>query len=445
MSINNNYTTISKIVHHISNPNYPTGTLIEEIPADIGRSIEGYKRGGFIEGIEKLRKEVMAAAVWLFGIPIINKAGNLICEKLFKIPMNIDLCKDGQGNDTIRESLEYLKFGKNPKNLDVSGLKKYTTEAFKKKFKSTDIDTLAKTTKTAKMVTSLGALLLNCVLMGVILPKYNQKLTEKELKKERNKNYAPKFDSMDEFIDKTKNEKIAFTGMGNLTNLLTNYACSIENNNTTRLISTDIPMIAGRAATSRNKYEALEYIIMDGLSMYFYNFSLGHTQSLLRKFSNNPDINPKIVETILNSGDENIKKALSNLDKANNLDELFNNKELNKKIYEIGTFGKYGKINKFVKNNDIKNIDENVINFLKFAQEKTGGLINGDGNIQSKKLIELAKKVNNKNTIYMASGLLISIVGLSILIPKFTFWVTRKLTGKNTFAGITDYSDTEKK
>ena len=442
MSINSNYTTISKIVHHISNPNYPTGALIEEIPADIGRSIEGYKRGGLIEGVEKLRKEVMAAGVWLFGIPLINKLGNAVCEKILKIPMDIDLCKDGQGNNTFKDSFEYLKNGVNSKNLDVSALDKYTTEAFKEKFKTTDIDSLIKTTKTAKMITSLGALGINCFLMGVVLPKYNQKLTQKELDKEKKKAYAPKFDTFEEFTNKTKANKgkeLTFKGATNIASFLTNYACSIENNNTTRLISTDIPMIAGRVATSRNKYEALEYIIMDGASIYFYNFCLGHVQNFLRKFSNTPDINPKITEAIINSGDESIKKALSNLDKANNLDELLDNKELTKELYNIGTFGKFGKINKFIKDKDIESIDKGVINFFKFAQEKMGGIFKENGELK-----KLAKKVNNKNASFMAAGLGVSILGLSVLIPKFTFWVTKTITGKNTFAGITDYNDIEK-
>jgi len=69
LSAPNSYSTLARVVSHINNPNYQTGTLIEEIPCSLGRSYAGYKRGGMLEGAEKLRKETMAAAFWLFGIP----------------------------------------------------------------------------------------------------------------------------------------------------------------------------------------------------------------------------------------------------------------------------------------------------------------------------------------------------------------------------------------
>ena len=77
MSINNVYSGLARAVNHINNPNLPTGVLIEEIPADVGRSYEGYKRGGILEGAEKLRKELMSAAVWIAGIPVFQKANEL--------------------------------------------------------------------------------------------------------------------------------------------------------------------------------------------------------------------------------------------------------------------------------------------------------------------------------------------------------------------------------
>ena len=68
MFINNNYSVLANSIKLLNNPTKPWGTLAEEIPTDIGRSYAGYKRGGIIEGAEKLRKELMTAAVWMFGI-----------------------------------------------------------------------------------------------------------------------------------------------------------------------------------------------------------------------------------------------------------------------------------------------------------------------------------------------------------------------------------------
>ena len=135
---------------HLKNPNAQTGTLLIELPADVRRAYSGYKRGGIIEGSEKFRKEVMSAAVWLFGIPFFNWTGKKICENLLKIPMDIDYSgtnggissfkeiakklipnnKNAQttikseGLDTITNSVEYLTTGINRYNLDDSELKK---------------------------------------------------------------------------------------------------------------------------------------------------------------------------------------------------------------------------------------------------------------------------------------------------------------------------------
>ena len=131
MSISNNYTTLARVVSHIQNPNKTTGTLIEEIPSDIGRSVEGYKRGGILEGAEKLRKELMAAAVWLLGIPAFKWVGDKTSELLLKVPTAIEYCKESEGNNAIRDSVEFLTLGKNDKGLDVSELAKKYGDKFK--------------------------------------------------------------------------------------------------------------------------------------------------------------------------------------------------------------------------------------------------------------------------------------------------------------------------
>ena len=106
MFINNAYSTATKVINVIQNPALPVGTLIEEIPCDIGRSYQGYKRGGIIEGAEKLRKEVMAAAIWLFGMPVFKYLGDKFCEGVLKLPMNIDYSNNREGNDAILNSIK---------------------------------------------------------------------------------------------------------------------------------------------------------------------------------------------------------------------------------------------------------------------------------------------------------------------------------------------------
>lgn len=442
-----NFSTVSKIVKTVNNPALPYGTLIEEIPADLGRSAEGYKRGGILEGTEKLRKELMSAAVWMFGIPAFKKAGDIICEKFFNTPMSIDYCKAKEGNNTIKDSVEYLTGKAKETSLDVSDLKKYGD-----RFKGMDAEALIKKVQIAKKTTSIAAVALNCIAMGIVLPKLNQALTKKKLEKVQAQNTQnakdnTNFGSIDEFINKNKpksanNNAISFTG------LVDGFVYNVENNNVFRLISTDIPMIGGRAVTSRNKYEALEYVIMDGGSIYFYNFSANQIQKGLRKLTNTPKISPTVAE-LIQKVDKNTLKEIMSSDLENcsaSLEELLKDKKLVDEIYKEATYGRYGKINRFVKNSELKETDKEVVNFLNYIKKQSNDAnpIIKDGAVNIDLIKQAIKKTNGKNAAFLTLGLAASIIGLGVIIPKFTFWVTRCLTGKNEFTGLAQYDEDKK-
>ena len=459
MTINGSYSysKLANTMAHLRNPNYPTGTALIELPADVGRAYSGYKRGGVIEGTERFRKEVMSAIVWLLGIPGFNMLGNLFCEKILKIPMNMDYSGTNgginkfreifknlknkeninteniisQGNDSIKDSVLYLTQGIKPDNLDASELKKYGN-----KFKNMDPDKLIKKIKGAKQITSIAALVINCVLMGIVLPKINQKLTAKKLKEKETQNSSvlvSKKYSMEEF-KKSTSKNVSFTGLNNFASVIADWATyGINNSNRFRLISTDVPMIIGRCATARNKYEALEIAFMDTAAIYFYNFCLEHSEKLLQKSFGTPNINPKIGECILSAGKEALNSAVecaTNDNEAFSIENLFD-KNIVKEIYTQGTNGKYGKINRFVKKEEISDINTSVRNLLKhLAQAKEGETINLD------KAASLIKKINLKNTAFYSIGTILSFLGLGILIPKIAYFITKKITGKDGFVGI---------
>jgi len=456
LSINTNFSTLTKAVAKIQNPNLQWGTLIEEIPCDIGRSYEGYKRGGIIEGAEKMRKEVMTAVVWLFGMPAFRALGDKICESVLHVPMAVDFSNASAGNDAIKDSVNFLFTGENKNQLDTSDLKKYTTDFIEKMKKMTPTDVINKLT-VAKKATAISALILNCLAMGVVLPKINQKITKNKLKKEKLKNFAPKFDTFDAFKsntsslkqDKTSSSNISF---GNIFNEITKFGVGnyvtymVENDNVFRLVSTDAPMIAGRVATSRNKYEGLENFVIDGGSLYFYNFCSNHIQKFLRKTFKVPNINPAVAESIAKIDPDKLKGILNKLDNippetVEKTKHLLEDDALASTIYKEATFGRYGKINKFVKNTDIQAADESVINMFKNIKDKC--MSNGSFDaVACKKLI---KSTNNKNAGFLALGYLTAILGLAVFVPKLAFWITKKITGKNQFTGIADYSDMDKK
>ena len=228
---------------------------------------------------------------------------------------------------------------------------------------------------------------------------------------------------------------------GRIPKNLEDLVYNVENDNVFRLIITDIPMIIGRILTSRNKYEALEYLIMDGTGIYLYNFAQGHVEKLLRnlrKKSPIPSIDVKIAEDISRQTPETLKNAaIIAQDKTKSAIEIFGD-NLGKTIYKNGTYGKYGQINRFVKDSDLKNIDESVIRYIKYLEEQT------KGSFDPEKIKEIVKKVNKTNAKYMLAGFGVSSVGLAVIIPKLTFWITKKLTGRNEFTGIADYSDEKK-
>ncbi len=454
--------SLTNVVTHIQNPNKRLGVLIEEIPSDIGRSIQGYKRGGIIEGAEKLRKEVMAAAVWLFGIPIFKTIGDKLFELLFKVPMKkIDFSNSKDGNDAIGDTLRYIFYGENPKGLDVSELKPRYIKKFKK-FKPQNIEEMAKKISTGKKITSVVAVAINCILMGIAIPKFNQYLTRKKVRKQKLDNYSPKFDTMKEFSLNTKKNKgkdLAFTGFfGTICNDIRKYGLAYtigyntENNNTFRLVSTDIPMIMGRTAVSRNPYDAFENFFMDVSAMYFYNFCSPQVQKGLRKLSGIklfnkdnagviPDIQPEVSDYISSLSEDNLKNAFQRLKQGNNanISDLFS-EDVVKIIHNKGTYGKAGKINRFVKNSDIEEIDKNVVNYLNYVKAKLK-----DNTAVSDSIKDITKKIKRTNAGFLALGLLASIAGLSYIIPKVTFAITKMMTGSSSFPGVTEYGKKDNK
>ncbi len=452
MSINNNFSLLTRAVNHLNNPNKKLATLSEEVTADIGRSYAGYKRGGIIEGAEKFRKELMSAIVWLFGIPVFKKMGDVFCEKVLNIPMAIDYSFKKEGVDAIENSVKYLTGNLKETNLDVSELKKYG-----KKFNGKDVQSLIGKVRHAKQATAIMAWIINCALMGIVLPKYNQYLTNKKLEKEQAKARSVHFYSIDDYINNTKKKdnSPSFTGLGEkIGSTISKFVYGIENNNTLRLVSTDVPMIVGRVATSRNKFEGLEYIVMDGGSIFFYNFCNPVVQKFLRSATKTADIDPKLCDIIANSNRENLACAIEKAKKCSNLnlntlqeegktvlEVLFNNKELADLLYKEGTYGKYGKINAFVKNKDLENIALNIVDFLQKAPEK---VLDNKGQFNLEEFKKYSNSVCKKSAFYLGAGLITSIIGLSVIMPKLTFWITKLITGKNEFTGLANYDSNKK-
>lgn len=419
------YSIMAKTLNYLKNPNKQGGTLLIEVPADIGKAYNGYKRGGIIEAGEKLRKEGMSALVWLFGIPVFNKLGNFAFEKMFNLPMDIDYSKDA-----IEKSVTYLKDGLNPDNLDVSELAKYGAK-YSKKIKELGVDKSVKRIKGAKQAITITSWLLNCFLMGIALPKINQRITANKLEKENTITKDTKNRlTMEQFKTNTrKNNNIAFKG------LLDTAVYLMNTNNTARLLSTDVPMIIGRCATARNKYEAFEVGFMDAVAIFFYNFSLGLIEKGMQKILKTPAIDAKVAEFISQQNDS----LYSAIESVKNKNEIFTlegifGKDATKQIYQEATNGRYGKINKFVHKDEILAIDKSVENLIRHLANSQN--IIKDNEINTDEVKRIIKKLNMKNGIGYALGIIGSFIGLGWLTPKVAYFLTQKISGKSGFIGI---------
>lgn len=432
------YSNLARGLTSLKNPNSQGGTLLIEIPADIGKAYNGYKRGGAIEATEKLRKEGISALIWMFGIPIFNKLGNTLFEKIMKLPMDVDYDKDAKAITNVVKEL----YNKAPDTI-APEIQKYAKEGTKyiEKIKELNIEKSVKNIKSAKKIITLASWALNCILMGVVLPKINQKITANKLKKanEINKETKNRI-SMEQFQKQTQktNKNIAFTGLfgfNGATDAIEAFVSGINTNNTVRLVSTDVPMIIGRCATARNKYEALEIGFMDSAAIFFYNFSLGLVEKLLGKISKTPQINSKVAELFTTKeGMNDLYDYITNKSNKNTITINPISQNLKDNIYAIATDGKYGKINRFVDKKDLNKIDQSITKLLEYLSG-VPNIIKGD-KIDEDILRSTIKELNLKNAGFYGIGVVISFLGLGWLIPKVAYFITHKITGKSGFVGI---------
>lgn len=493
----------TKALSTLMNPDKILPVAMIEVACTGGRTYNGYKRGGKVEGRERLREETTGAVFWLFGVKVLNKIGDFIGNKIGIKNLDVDL-----GKDELRAPfLNNVKDGANK------------TIAFK----------FAKVAGSAAIATFF---------LGFVLPKINQKITEISRNKEQNsagrhsgdnlelKNNAEKteisnnqsfaspfaagltYPSMDNFINSAKQRNISFKGASPVVDFLSTAAYNLENKTAWRLMSTDVGMIAGRVANSRNKIEGFEFLFRDTTSIYFYLFATPHVVSLLNKMTGNTPIHPDSLEVFKNHlvnsmGDKKytleefkrntketpadlsdiltkikFEKDVTSLDKFNSstsglykekafkmsqlqpkmLGESILSKqqvvdilsdgwntdpEFIKKALDAGTYGAASNPKKFVTRKTVEGIRDSIDNFtqnlVKYASDK------GVKEIDSNFVQNFAKRTTNMNFAFRALGMLVSGFGIAFLIPKIQYKLTELRTGSKEFPGTKDYSNADNK
>lgn len=450
---NQNFTSLNPLAKPLGafyNPNATIPTLIIESGVTIGRSIEANKRGGKKEATDRFIEQGVSAAVWIWGVQILKKAGEFIGKNVLKID-NLDF---SLGRDILRDPIKNNKIGAKQAAFKTGNL-----------FLSTAIATY---------------------FIGFILPKISAKLSEKlgQNKEDKNEPTTLKTPTLEQFKNNTskkeKNNQIAFTS---LLDKSLSLAHVIENNSTARLLMTDSGVIAGRCHNAKSIYKKIENLFRDISSIYFYLFSTAHVVKGLNKLTKNTNIDPKVLEKTVeklkdfNGNKEDFlkqnsteineidKKTLNNLfnskeiisleeftskfpnlkDKALKMSELqpiFDNKRVltrlqaqdvlsNAKIsdpkflketFNFATNGASSDKLKYVSKKSLETMRQSIDNFVKQIYLESNGTIDSN----------LIKKVANKNIAknfgFHALGTAISIFALGTLIPKIQYAITRKLT-----------------
>lgn len=247
-----------KFISGLSKGDALTPVILLEAAVIAGRTYHAYDRGGFVEARERGTEEVLGAVFWLWGVQLFNKMGDAVGKRILKLK-DVDF---EVGKDAIRNPMKNY-MAKNPKY----GEKALAT------FKFTKI---------------ISSVLLANAIIGFVIPKVNQAITNKYqkslegLEPKKQLNPAKQKDSLDKFISKAtpkETKETSFKGSG-VQSLLT-ITNAFENDARYKLLSTDVGVAGGRAINARNKHERREVLFRDLSSLYFYMFCKPHISAVL--------------------------------------------------------------------------------------------------------------------------------------------------------------------
>lgn len=458
---NQNFKALSQVAKPLGqfyNANATIPTLVIETGVTLGRAHEAKKRGGTPEAIDRLVEQGISAIVWIYGVKFLKNIGDFLGKKFLNIKdLNFDI-----GFDELRNPTKYI---------DKKALG----------FKASNI---------------LVSTAIATYFIGSILPKMNNAILDKILKKNKKEEETEKTTlkptSFDDFKNKTKKSNPSFTS---LFSGVVNGAHILENNSAARLLITDTGVIAGRFHNAPNKYRKIEGLFRDIASIYFYLLATSHIVFGLNKISKNTDINPKTLEKTLGMLSQKIKENpdmkiedfLSQATQKPNdisktaLDELFKGKKVISVDDFIKTFPELSKKAKdmasiqYIENGNgvlsyqqaLDTLSTSWTSNPEFLKETlkyaTGKEIDSKTCfVSSKDLNKIRKSIDNfienlsaplkqhgkldfdfienyanktlkKSFGFNIVGTAISMYALGILIPKIQYAITRKLTNENKF------------
>lgn len=309
----NNKTT-QKIVSDLGNESKLLPILVLEAGLLTGRSYQANKRGGYYELKETVLENLLAAAVWMGGIKILNKAANTLFKKVLNIDTSVDW----------KEIPNLAKGRVNPEQ--------FLNKIYLAKF--------------SKLLFSVG---LSIFTVGALLPKFKQKLTKDSIEKKKREHKLKK-PSQQDIIYTSKDNKVVirknittkdlnkpansplagsrFLGQkalkhnnpsfGGTIDILSKVGHALENETIPQLAVVDSGITSGRVINSRNKDEAIEILFRDASSCVFYYFCIPYlTKKLANMYDAKLGINTRLDPKALNPLNKAFQEHIFNTAKAN--------------------------------------------------------------------------------------------------------------------------------
>lgn len=363
---------------------------------------------------EKFIDEYVTSAVWLGGIPLVEKVSDkFIKNKGFNPNISNKLFKEEKF-----QGIEY----------NIKKFRDLAPEAVK------DLEKVKNNPKVFEKLNAgkFGfAIAIPVMLMGFILPKLNFALTRKIKENRKNNIQQQKTYSQNISMTSFAGEKnISFTG---------NWVSSLANLKTVdKMAITDGGLTVGRVSTSRNKDEAYVNAFRMLGSMFLNFVAPKYIQKTLDKTANklfniNVNLDPLIMENKEFIGA--IKGNKVQMPKSSDAKDLFEFIDNNPNSLFSKLAQQQGKISylengirdprKYVDVKDLGNFRDEIENFVKSASKSS--------NIE--KFAKKAKFVKGANII---SNVLISSTLLAVVLPKIQYGFNKLVTGSYSDPGLAD-------
>lgn len=455
--------------------------ILLEVCVTGGRTYQAYQRGGFVESRERLTEETLGAVFWFGGVQAFNKIGDGIGQKIFKLK-NLKDINFSVGKDAVRKPFEnYLQKMPhlNPKTLATFKFTKIIAsillanavigfvvpkmnQAITKKYQNSleDLDkkvknkTNDKTNKTSEAIKTKSP----------SFKGFEQTLLSITNKFENDNNY--KLLSTDAGIaggravstrNKHERREALVRDVGSIYFYIfcKNHIASIFNylqdGRTTRLDPVSVEILENHLQDNMEEKpyqpDEFEKIVMgrknvaipekvqakiNNSIISLEDFKKAEKDKKLHEIAQKmSELQPKIKGVAILTA-EQVKDVYTG--------GLINNPQMLKNVFDKYSGGKSLKETEYYPEKDLRSLKERMHNYINDIIKET----KAKGKNIDLNTLKRANKLNfAKNSFNLITGLAVSAVFLSTIIPKIQYWMTQKTTGENKFPGVQTYNDND--